>query len=382
MDCCGTACCDGACCDGCCGRCCDFGFGNRWYGSAEYLLWFVRSQPLPPLLTSGAVGDNPPGALGQPGTVALLGGNGNSLTNNPFSGVRLRAGYWFGPGHCLGLEVGGFVLGPQTSRFSETSTGSPFLARPFFNALTGAQDIEAVATPNGLVGTFSAMSNTFLYGAEANVRHNCFCGPNWFLDGLAGWRLLGLNESLTLRENLNVVSSTNANLPAGSSFFVTDRFATNNLFNGGQIGGIFGYRWRRWVCDIRSTVAVGGVQEYVNISGNTISSSPLTGTTNSTGGLLAQSSNIGHFARDVVAVVPEVGVNVGYQFTPHIRGFIGYNFLYISSVVRPGNQIDPVVNPNLIPPANGAGGPQRPAFTFNGSDFWVQGINFGLALNW
>ena len=33
-------------------------------------------------------------------------------------------------------------------------------------------------------------------------------------------------------------------------------------------------------------------------------------------------------------------LSVGYQFTPWVRGLIGYNFLYLSSVVRPGTQID------------------------------------------
>ena len=80
-------------------------------------------------------------------------------------------------------------------------------------------------------------------------------------------------------------------------------------------------------------------------------------------------------------VVPEVGINLGYQFTNHIRGFIGYNFLYWSNVVRPGNQIDQAVNPNLIPPSI-PGGPSRPTFDFHGSDFWAQGINFGLDIRW
>jgi hypothetical protein len=374
---CGGGCCGwGDCCGGCGNGCC---FGNRWFGSAEYLLWFVRGQSAPPLLTSGSIADNPPGALGQPGTSVLYGGNG--LTNNPYSGVRLRGGYWFNDCHGWGLDLGGFILGSGVNNYSNSSLGTPFLARPFFNAATGAQDIEAVASPNGLTGTFSARNTFLLFGAEANLRRNLFCGCNWFIDGFAGWRMLGLNESLTMTENLAIVNSTNPSLPIGSTFVVTDRFSTSNLFNGAQIGGIGEYRVGRWYADVRASIALGGTQQVVNIAGSTVSQAPGFAPTTSTGGLLAQTSNIGNYSRGMVSMVDEIGLNIGYQFTNHIRGFVGYNFLYWTSVVRPGNQIDPVVNPNLIPPAVG-GGPSRPAFSFNGSDFWAQGINVGLDIRW
>jgi hypothetical protein len=372
---CGDGC--GGCWNGGCGRgCC---FGNRWYGSAEYLLWFIRGQSLPPLLTTGPLTSPLPGALDQPGTAVLFGGN--TLANNPYSGVRLRGGYWFNDCHGLGLDLGGFILGGNANRFTASSLGAPFLARPFFNALTGAQDIEAVAAPTGLAGTFSAVNTFFLYGAEANLRRNLFCGCNWFIDAFAGWRLLGLNESLNMRENLTVVSSTNPALPAGSTFLVNDRFATSNLFNGGQIGVIGEYRFGRWSIDVRNGIALGGTMQNVNISGFTNAQGPGIGATTMPGGLLALPSNIGSHTRGVVSFVEEVGVNLGYQFTNHIRGFVGYNFLFWSSVVRPGEQIDTNVNPNLIPPATG-GGPSRPTFNFNGADFWVQGINFGIDIRW
>jgi hypothetical protein len=381
--CAGDGCCTADGCDGCglfnncCGNGCNF--GNRWFGSAEYLLWFIQGQNLPPLLTSGSIADNPPGAIGQPGTSVLFGGN--NFSNNPYSGLRLRGGYWFNDNHGLGLELGGFFLGAGSNTYSNTSLGVPFLARPFVNALTGAQDIEAVASPNGLTGTFTAVNTFLLYGAEANLRRNLLCGCNWFIDGFAGWRMLGLNESLSLRENLAVVTSSNPNLPAGTTFVVNDRFATTNLFNGAQIGAAGEYRLGRWCVDVRGSVALGGTEQFVAISGSTFAAAPGIAGTTSQGGLLAQSSNIGRYARGTVSMVDEIGINLGYQFTNHIRGFVGYNFLYWTSVVRPGNQIDTVVNPNLIPPSTG-GGPARPAFNFNSSDFWAQGLTFGIDIRW
>jgi hypothetical protein len=378
-------------CNGCCGSGCGGGcgwgscwnnnctFGNRIYGSAEYLLWFIRGQPIPPLITMGSVNDNPPGALGQPGTTILF-GNSN-VSNNPISGGRFRGGFWFSDDHWLGIDAGYFFLGQSATSFSTTSSGTPFLARPFTNALTGLQDIEAVATPNGLAGTVSASTRSRLWGVEANLRSNLLCGCNWYVDALAGWRMLDLTESLNVQENLTIVNSANPSLPVGSTFVVADRFGSQNLFNGGQIGAIAEYRLGRWSADLRATVALGVTQQVVDVFGTTLSQAPGSPASLSTGGLLAQSSNIGRHVHDQFSVVPEVGLNLGYQFTNHIRGFVGYNFLYWSSVARPGNQIDPVVNPNLIPPQQ-PGGPQRPAFAFHGSDFWAQGIQFGLDIRW
>jgi hypothetical protein len=60
---------------------------------------------------------------------------------------------------------------------------------------------------------------------------------------------------------------------------------------------------------------------------------------------------------------------------------VGYSFLYLSSVVRPGDQIDRVLNvtriPNFVPGAVPSG-PLRPMPLIHDTDFWAQGINFGV----
>jgi len=82
-------------------------------------------------------------------------------------------------------------------------------------------------------------------------------------------------------------------------------------------------------------------------------------------------------------VIPEVGVQLGYQFNPHVRAFVGYDFLYCSDVARPGQQIDRGVDTARIPSSVSVGapaGPARPAFLFKNGDFWAQGVSFGLEL--
>ena len=68
-----------------------------------------------------------------------------------------------------------------------------------------------------------------------------------------------------------------------------------------------------------------------------------------TGGVLALPSNIGHFNHNAFSFVPEIGVNVGYQILPCLRGFVGYNFLYSTNVIRPGTSIDRSLDVTQIP---------------------------------
>jgi hypothetical protein len=363
-------------CNACGADCCDGAtFGNRYYFSADYLLWWIKGSKTPPLVTQGSLGDPIPGALGLPGTTVLFGGN--SVEDNPFSGARFSAGYWFGDQHLLGLDFGGFFLGQGSKNFSATSTGTPILARPFVDAATGTETTELVAGPGVLAGTVNVHTDSKLWGYEANLRSNLcagqLCGVDYFVDGIAGFRAIGLDESLGVNESLVVVGGSSA----GQQFKINDNFSTQNRFYGGQLGFLSEFRWDRWVLDLNTKVGLGTNQEMVRIDGST-AITPLGGATQVfNGGLLALPSNSGHFTRDEFVWVPEIGLNFGYQWTDHVKLYVGYNFLYISSVVRPGEQIDRVVNTNQLPPAVG-GGPARPAFTFNASDFWAQGVNFGV----
>jgi hypothetical protein len=74
---------------------------------------------------------------------------------------------------------------------------------------------------------------------------------------------------------------------------------------------------------------------------------------------------------DRFAVAPEVRLNVGYQFTPCIRGLVGYQFTYLSSVLRPGNQIDNTYD--------GAGHPGVP---MTSSSYWAHGFTAGLQFSY
>ncbi|MET0723229.1 MAG: BBP7 family outer membrane beta-barrel protein [Tardiphaga sp.] len=95
------------------------------------------------------------------------------------------------------------------------------------------------------------------------------------------------------------------------------------------------------------------------------------------GSLLAQTTNIGNFSRDRFSAVPEVSAKLGYQVTPNIRAFVGYDFMYWTVIIRPGDAIDTTFNPTLFPPVLFAGA-ARPAPRFDTSDYWVHGANIGV----
>ncbi len=340
--------------------------GNRFYASAEYLLWWTRGENLPPLVTVGSAGDLASGAnvgaVGLPGTAVLFGGN--DVNERARSGGRFMAGWWFGDEHLLGVEGGGFFLGRQSSSFTASSNGTPILTRPFFNASTGLQDSELVAAPNILAGTVTARTSNTFYGAEANLRSRVLCGPCWNVDLIAGYRYLALDEDLTISESLRA-------LQVPLTFTLNDSFRVHNRFNGGQIGLESEWLRNRWSLDLKAKVALGNVSERVDIFGSTVTNGVAVPR-----GLLAEPSNIGSFQRNRFAVSPDIGANIGYQVTNHMRAFVGYDYLYLSNVVRAGDQVDFRVNPNQL--RGMSAGPALPAVNFHSSDFWAQGVSFGL----
>jgi len=376
--------------------------------SAEYLLWWIKDSQVPPLITTGVAGATAlPGVLGQPGTTVLFGGT--DLDNHAFSGGRFSGGFWLNDCQTMGVEGSYFFLGSRSVHFDDASNGalgSAIIARPFFDVTSGIQNAELVAFPGIASGQIQLSSFSRLQGAELNLlcipctpccdpcadqacpggdlaKHNSGCGCNYYVSFLAGFRYLQLDEGLDIAES----SQINPALPAGSPLFggstisIADQFDTHNYFYGGQIGAKAEFCWGRAFVDVQGKVALGVTHEVVDIQGSTAITTPGGPTVVIPAGFLASGSNSGQFSRDAFAVVPEVGVNLGYQVTNNFRAFVGYTFLYCSSVVRPGDQVDVGLSGTQIPTDsrfNPQGGPQRPAVLLQDTDFWAQGINFGL----
>ena len=69
-----------------------------------------------------------------------------------------------------------------------------------------------------------------------------------------------------------------------------------------------------------------------------------------------------------------IGLRVGWRLGDSSRVILGYTLLYLSDAVRPGDQLDRVLD---LPGTPGGFG-DRPAPLFVRSDLWVQGLSLGL----
>ena len=72
-----------------------------------------------------------------------------------------------------------------------------------------------------------------------------------------------------------------------------------------------------------------------------------------------------------------MGVKLRRVFVNGIDLTIGYTFLYLSDVLRPGDQIDPYINVSQLPPGP-LEGAALPQFGFHSTGFWAQGLSFGI----
>jgi hypothetical protein len=355
-------------------------------------LWWIRKGGSPPLVVTGPPTDDFPGALDQPHTQVLFGNNG--LDYGTFNGVRLQLGAWLDRQSRWGVEASGFALERRSVGFAAKgdANGQPFLAAPFVNANTGNDNVYFISQnfPNArtalLTGGVNVASATRLWSWEVSGVANLARNDSWTADLLAGFRQVSLREDLnyaTAAHNLAAgggASFLGTTLDPGFTVATFDGFRTENLFNGGQIGARLDRRWGPLTVDLVGKLAFGSMHEVVVIQGQTVTNAPLP-VMQALGGIYAQGSNIGHYTHDVFALVPEVGVNLRVNLTARLQARVGYTLVYLTSVVRPGDQIDPLLNTNRVPidPNFGPpGGPNRPAADIRSTGFWAQGINLGL----
>lgn len=374
--------------------------------TGESLLWWFKDSPLPvPLVTSGSFGDTSPGALNQPGTRVLVGGEPIEMAVR--AGGRVSAGLWSRTNRNWGIE-GNYLFLPssQVVRSAATSgqPGSPTLAVPVFDTsgafgLGGVPGETVFILPGpfgdkpGFQGQFEIDLASQLQGAETNVLWRADDCEGLQLEGLAGFRWLQFHESLTLNGTTGAVPGA----PFPGFYDVTDSFRAYNNFWGGQLGG-------RSVCilsafrlEALAKVSLGGMRQDVAIDGASRTSGGnlffATTPTAMSGGIFSQPSNIGSYSQDSFAVVPEVSTRLSYRLTRSIRLSCGYSFLYVSTLARPGAQIErainstrtslasasrasiPVGHPGSAPAASGS---PAPTFRFHESDFWAQGIDLGV----
>jgi hypothetical protein len=343
---------------------------------ADYLGWWTKSSVLPALVTTSPATTprSQAGVLGQPDTEILFGGSNADLGVG--SGARFGLGYWFTPCRQTGIDVTYLFLGNKAATFDQTSDGSTIFARPFFNTSTALQDSVIIAYPNQQTGVIGVRNATELDTVEVLLRRAVFQDCSRQLDFLFGYRFGRLGESLTIDQSSNYISQV-GDIRQGTVIAASDLFGTTNEFNGGEIGFAAKTHYCRWSLELLTKLAVGNTRSRVNIDGSTTVTVPGQTPVTSTGGMLALPTNIGTFQRNEFSMMPELGINFGYDLTCRLKATFGWTFLYWNNVMRPADQIDTQVNSTQFPPGTLRGVPApllRPVTT----DFWAQGFNVGL----
>ncbi len=305
-----------------------------WF-DADYLLWWTRSAHVPAIATSTVEA----GAIGPATPQTLFDGGGVDLGAR--SGGRFAFGLWLQDSHVLGVE--------GTYLFLEN------------HSVPLAFGLEDASDPTAPPGTFAVSYSSNLQGAEINLLANLSRSPNFRCELLGGFRFLDLEEKVHVVQDFISADTSEEDI-------WDDLCRTRNDFYGGQIGTRAEWEYDRFCLGLSGKVALGVTSQRVTFNGGLTQILTGVGTDafgnpietvqvnqSSNGGLVFQPAT---YSRDRFTVVPEVGVNLGYQFTSYLRGSLGYNFLYWSSVARAGDQL------TGLPKA---------------TDFWVQGLTAGLS---
>lgn len=348
-------------CDPCC---------NRFYVDADYLYWKIKDSPDPvPFVIEQPIVDGP--------FTTVLGDKKIDLGWR--SGAKLALGYWFDDSRCLGAEVDYFFLAKKSKKFFVTSdeTGSPRLRVPFFNVLTDLEDSSALATPALYRGSALLKIDNEMQGAELNmvgIVPSCDC--NTKIGFLAGFRWWQFNEHLKFFGDSPMINPP-------SVYNYEDKFQVQNNFYGAQIGASFDYNYCSFFFNLKGKVALGAICQKTVINGF-FATNEFTGATETfTGGFFALPTNIGSHKKTRFSAIPELDVNLGYQFTECFGVRIGYSVLYVTNVLWAGKQIDRNINPTQsanidFTPTPVLVGEPSPTPRTRTEGLWAQGFNVGL----
>jgi hypothetical protein len=273
-----------------------------------------------------------------------------------------------------------------TSTFTTGNSGF-ILARPYFDSQANSEDARILAFDNfnngqatvDLDGAIDVDTASDFQSGGLMLRHVLWADfeRNTRLDLIGGYRYLRIEELLSIRDR-------RLTPPFGLVGAVlderTDLFETENQFHGGEIGLDAQLYEDSWTFQLIGKCGFGNMHQTLDIDGTQTTSSGGASVT-TPGGLLAQPSNIGHYADDEFTIIPEAQVRVQYSIFSNFRVFAGYRMLYITEVLRPGDQIDRVINETQF---NGGTlvGDARPGVNFASGSVWLQGIDAGIEFEW
>jgi len=354
--------------------------GNKNWLDVDYRLFFMDGFDVPNLLTSSPAGTPRSDVANVFDDIF-----GNSVIGeDSVSGLNVGFGHWLDDcgRRAITADFFAFNDGRSSSVFPSDPTG--IVSRPFFNSdpSVNALDAELVNFPGVVDGTIAFNTETSVYSGSAGLLQKVCCCVDQCTcrsrrtDMFLGYRVFSFDETLEIEENL---SPTGGFIAAGTTIDVLDRFETENIFHGVELGLDTKWQRRRWTFGLGGRVALGNVRQTVRINGTTTTSVPGGGAPFvQPYGILASSSNSGVYQRDEFAVFTTANIELGYQVSRCMRLKLGYSFMHLNNVVRPGDQIDFNVNGTQFDPFVPDAGPDEPAFAFKDNDMILHGLSAGF----
>jgi hypothetical protein len=360
--------------------------GPRVWAGAEYLLFWTEEAPISvPIATGGPAAGF--GVLGAPGTVVRLGNSDVDFREQ--HGIRVVGGGWITDS--LGIEASGFILPTKTQRIGPIGPTEQFptLARPFADANLRGQNVRLLSRPATFEGSIGAQAQMSLWGAEvAPVLRVLDRGGRVTLDGMVGFKHVSLEESLDISDSARALAGGVANFNGvafrtGATTSSTDHFYTANRIYAAMLGGRVNLHLQAFTLSLAGKISLGTNEQTVAADGSTTLVGPFPSPTVVGGGLYAVGPIVGRRTNSEFVAVPELNLNLTCQVTTHLTVSFGYNVLYISDVVRPGDQLGSAINPAFVPTSSNFGsriGSALPQVPFKQSDFWANGLNLGLTV--
>jgi len=361
---------------------------RRMWASCDYLMWWTKNIPVNcPLLTESTSPLLPgEGLVGASDTSVVLGGQPYSLQQR--SGARFTVGSALDSNGMWGMECVYLFIAPSSSNQSVGSNGSSgsnglFIPYNAVNPAPGAFNgttAYAVAGPGFIGGAYLNLTNQ-LQSGECNTLLQIINTPALSVAGLLGCRCVYFDEKMTFGQGSQGAAGSGFD---GQYVSTVDRFAASNTFYGCNVGMKGEMNMGGVFFNATGKVAVGAINQSVNVTGAGVNILPGVPTIAEQSGFFALNSNSGKHTSTGFGVIPELNCNLGYQVTSSIRAYVGYTFLYLDNVARPGINVDPTINVVQSPALGGTGtntaSPPVPHFTLNRTDFWAQGINFGFKI--
>lgn len=343
--------------------------GVRWWARGEYLLMWISNDSLPRILV---VGGGPPPGGAVPGAADLpqLFFPSRSIDFGSYSAGRISVGGWLDCCRTCGVEANGIFFGRSASQTSTTITQLhtvlPVPQPPPPPPIGGGEEVTgALFLPNQLPGlrapldvlqinTLSVRSTSRPWGMDFNGVMNLGRSGGLEINLLAGFRYFDLLENLdaveTERFDPDIIN-------AGTAGYGI-HLGARNQFYGGQIGGRVHCESSKLSADLTALVALGSTHQVLNA-------------TESQSALGSSASQSFRFRGDDFAVLPVVQLRAGYAVTNCLRATVGYEMLYWSSVIRPGRELEGLLNTE-----------DPSSFNLRRTDLFVHGVSFGLEMRW